>query len=282
MKIHIVIPAHNEEDCIAMMLESLVKQTLLPKKVIIVNDNSTDDTPKIISEFTSTYNWISTLNINTSTSHLPGSKVINAFYKGFETLNDDYDIICKFDADIILPNNYLENIVNLFRSDEKIGIAGGLAYIQKNDKWIYETISSKEHVRGPFKAYRKNCFKEIGGLKVSIGWDTIDVLLAQFYGWKVKTDKTLHVKHLKPTGITYNQKSKHLQGEAFYKMRYGFTLTLIASLKSAMNKRSLSYFTNTLKGFFKTKNNNQEYLVTKDQGEFIRNLRWKGIFKKIL
>ena len=282
MKIHIVIPAHNEEDCIAMMLESLVKQTLLPKKVIIVNDNSTDDTPKIISEFTSTYNWISTLNINTSTSHLPGSKVINAFYKGFETLNDDYDIICKFDADIILPNNYLENIVNLFRSDEKIGIAGGLAYIKKNDKWIYETISSKEHVRGPFKAYRKNCFKEIGGLKISIGWDTIDVLLAQFYGWKVKTDKTLHVKHLKPTGITYNQKSKHLQGEAFYKMRYGFTLTLIASLKSAMNKRSLSYFTNTLKGFFKTKNNNQEYLVTKDQGEFIRNLRWKGIFKKIL
>lgn len=264
-----------------MMLESLTNQTLLPKKVVIVNDNSSDGTAEIASKFSNNYNWITTINSTSSTSHIPGGKVINAFYKGFETLDDDYDIICKFDADIIIPDNYLENIVNLFKSDKKIGVAGGLAFIKKNDKWIYETVSSKNHVRGPFKAYRKDCFNDIGGLKKSIGWDTVDVLLAQFYGWTIKTNKTLHVKHLKPTGNTYDDTSKFLQGEAFYKMRYGFTLTFIASLKSAFNKKSFLYFSNTLRGYFKAKNNKQEFLVTKEQGGFIRNLRWKGIFKKL-
>ncbi len=281
MNIYIVIPAHNEEDCIAFMLESLADQTLLPKKVVIVNDNSTDDTAKTITEFTNKYSWITTINTTSSASHIPGSKVINAFYKGFETLDDQYDVICKFDADIIIPNNYLESIVNLFNSDENVGIAGGLAYIKKDDVWIYETISSKNHVRGPFKAYRKVCFKEIGGLKTSIGWDSVDVLLAQFYGWKVTTDKTLHVKHLKPTGKTYEGKSKFLQGEAFYKMRYGFILTFIASLKSAFNKRSFFYFSNTLQGYFKAKQNKPEFLVSKEQGKFIRDLRWTGILKKL-
>ena len=281
MNIYIVIPAHNEEDCITLMLESLANQTFLPKKVVVVNDNSTDETAKITSEFTNKFSWITTINTTSSASHIPGSKVINAFHKGLETLDDDYDIICKFDADIILPKNYLESIVKIFNSDESIGVAGGLAYIKKNSNWVYETISSKNHVRGPFKAYRKACFKEIGGLKASIGWDSVDVLLAQFFGWKVTTDKSLHVKHLKPTGKTYHKNSKYLQGEALYRMRFGIVLTVISALKSAINKRSLSFFTNTTTGYFKAKRHKLELLVTKEQGKFIRDLRWRNIFKKI-
>ena len=31
-----------------------------------------------------------------------------------------------------------------------------------------------------------------------MGWDTVDELLAKYYGWQILTDKTLKVKHLKP------------------------------------------------------------------------------------
>ena len=65
------------------------------------------------------------------------------------------------------------------------------------------------------------CFKEINGLKSSIGWDTVDVLLAQKKGWKIYTDKNLIVKHLKPTGHKYSIKSKLLQGQSLYIMRFG-------------------------------------------------------------
>jgi cellulose synthase/poly-beta-1,6-N-acetylglucosamine synthase-like glycosyltransferase len=264
------------------MLASLVNQTLLPKKVIVVNDNSTDNTQNIIDRFTANHSWLKSISIQSSKEHVPGSKVVNAFYKGLETLDNEYDIICKFDADIILPENYLQTIVTLFKNDKKIGIAGGLAYIEKNQKWVHENIASKNHVRGPIKAYRKDCFKAIGGLKKSIGWDTVDVLLAQYYGWKIKTDTTLHVKHLKPTGTSYNNKSRFLQGEAFFKMRYGLIITILAALKKGFKNRSLTLFFNDIKGFYRAKNNDLEYLVSEEEGKFIRKFRWKGIKSNIL
>jgi len=281
LKIYIVIPAHNEEDCIALMLESLTKQTILPQKVVVVNDHSTDNTQDIINTFTNNHHWLQSIQIQTSNQHIPGSKVIHAFNKGFETLDANYDIICKFDADIILPNHYLESIIALFNTNDHVGMAGGLAYIKKNNVWMYEEIASKNHVRGPIKAYRKNCFKAIGGLKKSIGWDTVDVMLAQYYGWEIKTNKSLIVKHLKPTGNSYHKNSKHLQGEAFYKMRYGFKLMLIATLKKGFKHYSFTQVINDVKGFLKAKSNNVNFIVTEEEGRFIRLLRWKGIRKKL-
>jgi len=264
------------------MLNSLVEQTLLPKKVVVVNDNSTDKTIEKLSPFTKKYDWITSLSITSSQEHIPGSKVINAFNQGLKVLDNEYDIICKFDADIILPNNYLESIDSLFKLDKTIGIAGGLAYIKKDKDWVYETISSKNHVRGPFKAYRKACFNAIGGLKESMGWDTVDVLLAQYYGWTIKTDKTLKVKHLKPTGKTYTKSSRYLQGEALYKMRFSFLLSCLFSIRNTISKRSLSYFFNTITGFFKAKRKNTDYIVTKTEGDFIRKHLWKSLRRKFI
>lgn len=127
MNFYIVIPAHNEEDYIAQTLESLVNQSVLPKKVVVVNDNSKDKTEAIVSSFCSKHSWITLVNYKSSNTHLPGSKVINAFYQGYNTLDDNYDVICKFDADIILPTNYLERIKMVFESNKSVGIAGGLA-----------------------------------------------------------------------------------------------------------------------------------------------------------
>jgi len=281
MNFYIIIPAHNEEGTIGLTLESLVNQTLQPKRVVVVNDNSSDKTPQIISTYTEKYGWISSINITSSNEHIPGAKVVNAFYKGLEVLDHNYDIICKYDADIIFPNDYLESISKLFKSDEKIGIAGGIPFIKKNDTWVFEKVASKSHVRGPLKSYRKQCFNDIGGLKKSVGWDSIDVLLAQYFGWKVQTNKELYVKHLKPTGKTYSKNTRHLRGEGLYKMRFGFILTIIASLKSAFNKRSGAYFLNSVIGYFKAKREKQAFLVDEKQGIFIRQLHWNNIRKKL-
>lgn len=282
MNFYIVIPAHNEEKFLKQTLDSLAKQTLLPKQLVVVNDDSTDKTQEIINEYVKEHHWVSSISISSSKEHIPGSKVVNAFYKGLETLDENYDVICKYDADLIFPENYLESISNLFQSDAKIGIAGGLPYIESNGEWIFEKIASKNHVRGPLKAYRKNCFQDINGLKSSIGWDTIDVLIAQYNGWKIATNKTLHVKHLKPTGNSYTSKSKYLQGEALYKMRFGFVLSFLSALKSSINRKQASYFFNTIKGYFIAKRNHTPFVVTKKEGDFIRKFRYKNMLKKIL
>ena len=280
MNFYIIIPAHNEADSIGLTLYSLVNQTLKPKQIVVVNDNSTDKTASVVNRYALKHPFITLVNNKSSNQHLPGSKIINAFYKGYETLDEEYDVICKFDADLIFPDNYLEQLALHFKNNDRLGMVSGFCYIQKNEAWVLENLTNKDHIRGALKAYRKDCFLEIGKLKPSMGWDTVDELLAKYYDWQILTDESLQVKHLKPTGISYNKASKYLQGGAMYKMRYGFIITLISALKLAYKKGSFTLFIDYIAGYFKAKKEKIGFLVSEEEGEFIRNLRWKGIFKK--
>lgn len=281
MTYKIIIPAYNEEKFIALTLQSIVNQSVLPQKVVIVNDNSTDKTAEIVKDFANTHSFFSLININSSAVHLPGSKVIQAFNKGLETIDENYDFIVKLDADLILPSNYFETIIKHFQSDASIGMVGGFAYIEKNNNWILENLTDKDHIRGAFKAYRKECFLQIGKLKPAMGWDTVDELLCRYYGWKIKTDETLKVKHLKPTGANYNKSARYKQGEAFYKLGYGFVITAIASAKLALKKKKPLLFLDYMIGFWKAKSSNMPMLVTKEQAKFVRKYRWQKMRSKL-
>ena len=282
MKVCVIIPVFNEQDFIKKSVESLIDQTIKPTEVIYVNDNSTDNSKNIIKNLIGKYEWIRVIDHKSFQEHVPGSKVIEAFNFGLKNLETQFDIICKFDGDIILPKNYIEKIIEIFNEKEKVGIAGGNLYVLKNGKWIYENIAAKTHVRGPIKAYRAECFNDINALKSSIGWDTVDVLLAQKKGWLIYTDKNLIVKHLKPTGQKYSLHSKMLQGESLYKMRFGFILSILSLLKSSLNNYSLSRLFFGLIGYCVSFLKQKPFIVTDEEGVYIRNFRWKVIYKKYL
>ena len=282
MKVCVIIPVFNEQDFIKKSVESLIDQTIKPTEVIYVNDNSTDNSKNIIKNLIGKCEWIRVIDHKSFQEHVPGSKVIEAFNFGLKNLETQFDIICKFDGDIILPKNYIEKIIEIFNEKEKVGIAGGNLYVLKNGKWIYENIAAKTHVRGPIKAYRAECFNDINALKSSIGWDTVDVLLAQKKGWLIYTDKNLIVKHLKPTGQKYSLHSKILQGESLYKMRFGFILSILSLLKSSLNNYSLSRLFFGLIGYCVSFLKQKPFIVTDEEGVYIRNIRWKVIYKKYL
>jgi glycosyltransferase involved in cell wall biosynthesis len=281
MKYYIIIPAYNEEAFMALTLQSLVEQTVLPSKIVVVNDNSTDSTAEIVTSFSEKFPFITLVNKKSDAIHLPGSKVIQAFHEGEKHIDDNYDIIVKVDADLIFPNNYFETIIKHFQSDAKIGMAGGFCYIKKNGDWILENLTDKDHIRGALKAYRKETYKQIGGLKPAMGWDTVDELLCKFYNWKVVTDESLHVKHLKPTGASYNKAARYKQGEAFYSLGYGFFITTIASLKLASRKGKPFLFIDYIMGFWKAKSSGKQLFVTSEQAKWIRNYRWKKMKEKL-
>lgn len=282
MRIYIVIPAHNEAEFLRGTLESLIRQSRLPEKLVVVDDMSTDKTASIAEEFARKNDFISVIKTSSSGEHLPGSKVINAFYAGYNSLDEDYDIICKFDADLIFPPDYLKTIQDHFKEDPRTGMAGGFCVIQKENKWLLENLTDKDHIRGALKSYRKECFLQIGGLQPAMGWDTVDELLAQYHGWRIRTDASLLVKHLKPTGKTYNPSSKYRQGEAFYRLRYGWLISLIASAKLAFLKKDLSLFRDYISGYQKARKEKQPFLVSREEGRFIRDLRWRKMRRKLL
>lgn len=282
MKFYIIIPAHNEEEYIGSTLDSLATQTVKPEKLVVVNDNSTDKTEEIVNGYVEEYKFISIINKVSSDKHIPGSKIINAFNKGLESIDDKYDVICKFDADLIFPLNYLENIAQQFRADPKTGMVGGFCYVEENRKWVLEGLTNKDHIRGALKAYKKECFQAIGGLRNAMGWDTADELLAQYYGWNVITVESLHVKHLKPTGHRYTKNIKNAHAEALYRIRFGMMLTFLYALKTTFKRRNLSILFEIIKGYWIAKSNPDiNYIVNEEEGRFIRQHRWKNIRNRL-
>ncbi len=282
MRLAIIIPAHNEEQFIAKTLDSLLQQSYKAASIVVVNDHSTDGTAQIVEQLAQVNRHVNLINNTSSNKNVPGTKVINAFNIGLQSLDSiQYDIICKFDADLIFPPDYIEQIVGVFEANRKAGIVAGHCSVEIDGAWQLENATNKDHVRGALKAYRRGCFEQIEGLKPSIGWDTVDEMLARFYGWDVVTIPHLHVKHLKPTGASYHAGAQLLQGEAFYKIRYGWLLTAITAAKMAWNKKDMTVFKYYLKGYRIAKQKNLEPLVTAAQGNFIRSYRWRGIKAKL-
>lgn len=282
MNYYVIIPAHNEGTFLADTLNSVVSQSLLPKKVVVVNDNSTDNTQQIINQFSSRHPFITSVKLDTNPDHLPGGKVIYAFNQGLKKVDEAYDFIVKLDADIILPENYFEKLTFIFAGHPEVGIAGGFIFEKDaQGAWKLNHPMNKKHVRGAIKAISKNCFKAIGGFKTAMGWDTVDELLAQYNGFEIYTDQTLMVKHLRPVGKNYDEKASLLQGEAMYTMRYGFWISMIASLKMAWKQRSIKVFQNNFFGYSKASMENKPYLVNEKEGKYIRKLRWTNIKSKL-
>lgn len=253
----------------------------MPQEVIVVDDNSSDNTSQLVQDFIKDFTFFKIVKTTTENIHLPGAKVIQAFKHGYNHISKDFDIIVKLDADLILPLNYFEEVIKHFKSDEKIGMVGGFAYILKNNNWVLESLTNDDHIRGAFKSYRKKCFDDIGGLSPNMGWDTLDEMLTRYYGWQIKTDKSLKVKHLKPTGAAYHQKNKGKQGFVFYQLGYGFWLTLIATFKLNIKKKKFSFICHDLKTFLIAVYQSKSKLVNADQQKFIQNYRWQQIKNKL-
>lgn len=280
MRISIILPAHNEEKYLTQCLDSFVAQTYPPNELIIVDDNSTDATFSIAKKYSENHDWIRVLQHTSAPTHLPGKKVIDAFNFGLKHASA-FEIIGKFDADIILPTHYFEQMRNHFQSNWLLGMCSGLLYVEKNGAWVYESIADKNHVRGPIKLYLKACFEKIGGLREGVGWDTVDVLLAKYHQFETLTDPELAVKHLRPTGHGYSIKKQQAKGKALYQMRYGLVLTKIAALKMAIQAKSPVLFFQILIGYCKGVLGNLPRFVNKEEGAFIRRYRWSGIRNKL-
>lgn len=282
MRFLIIIPAHNEESNLPFTLDSLQQQSCKDFKVVIVNDGSTDRTAEVIRKYTETDSRFETVNLQKS-EHQPGSKVVHAFKNGLQTQAiDEFDIICKFDADIILPENYLTSVETAFTAHPEFGLVGGLLYIEKDRNWIYEGNSNKHHVRGPMKAYRKECFIQIGGLRETLGWDNIDSILLDNLGWKEVVLPELHVKLIKVKGADYTIRPADYYGRYFYFLGLNRFLAYIASSKEAMKSKSVSFFFDIIKSYEDCRSKKLELKITKEEQKAVNDQRWKMLKKKWL
>lgn len=275
------MPVYNEAAHLDQVLQSFVNQTTPCDLLILVNDGSTDQSGEILERWAEQYSWIEVISSEKKSQYSPGQKVVQAFYRGFEYLQElekknalRVSLIGKFDGDVVLPKDYFDKLKSAFNKNNKLGMASGLLYIEKNGSWIYEQIAKKQKVRGPVKLYRKECFDQIGGLKPCLGWDSIDQWLTLYWDWEVKTLPELKVKHLKATAQVYSPGQLSNQGLAFAHMGYGFFLSLLSLIKLGLHYKNITMVLSGLKVYWL---NRLALMVTKKQARFIRKSLWRSI-----
>lgn len=99
-KVSIVIPVYNEASYIADCLQSIQDQTVLPFEVIVVDNNSTDDTAQIARSFPF-------VRVVTE----PQQGIVYARNAGFNAAQGD--IIGRIDADTQLHESWVENVTDI-------------------------------------------------------------------------------------------------------------------------------------------------------------------------
>lgn len=274
MKYVIITPAKDEGEYIEQTLKSVCLQTLKPDLWIIVNDGSSDNTASIVRTYQTKCPWIKLVNKeNKFEKRLSGAKVVRAFYRGYDELEtNNYEFIVKLDADLILPENYFEKVSATFEENEKIGLCGGYCVAEKNGRLVKDR-TAKDHIRGALKAYRKQCFEDIGGLKPVLGWDGLDEMTTEYLGWKIK-QLPIEVVHLRKTRKEYAPLSYLVDyGIAYYRIGYGAILTILKAIFWAFRKPYFIGGFAFLSGYIIALARGEERIGDKDMRKFFRKFK---------
>lgn len=225
----LITPAHNEEAFIDKTIESVIHQTILPVKWVIVNDGSTDKTPEIIRDYVVQYPWIEMADMRPRRDRSFAAKVV-AFNAGFERVKDlDYDIIGNLDADITFEKDHFEFLIAKFSEDPTLGVAGT---VFREDGYSSEkdSFEGHKHVSGQCQLFRRECWNDIGGYVPhrAGGIDWMAVTTARMKGWKTESFRErwfFHHRHLGTAerGVlsslfSYGQKDYYLGGHPVWEV----------------------------------------------------------------
>src|SRR4051812_6888275 len=113
MSAYVVISAvKDEQRHVETTLQSMLAQTILPMRWVIVDDGSCDLTPEIVQSYAARCPWISLLRLAREGTRQPGSPVVRAFNAGFELVRQDrFEFVVKLDCDLRLPPTYFEELL---------------------------------------------------------------------------------------------------------------------------------------------------------------------------
>lgn len=196
----LVTPARNEEAFIELTIQSVIAQTVRPLRWVIVSDGSTDRTDDIVRRYAEEHDWIELVRMPERAERHFGGKVVS-FQEGYQRLNGlPYDIVGNLDADLSFDSDYFEFLLDRFRDDALLGVAG-TPFSEDNKTYDYR-FSSKDHVSGACQLFRRQCYEDFGGyvpLKGG-GIDSLAVVAARMKGWRTRTFTEKVIRHHRPMG----------------------------------------------------------------------------------
>src|SRR5436305_7567635 len=225
----LITPARNEEAFIEKTLASMVAQTVLPLRWVIVDDGSKDRTADVVQTYASRCLWIDLVRREPRPQrHFAGK--VEAFNAGLARLGAiDFEIIGNLDADLSFDRDYLEFLLRKFAEDPKLGVAG-TPFLENGYDSARDSFEGESHVAGGCQLFRRQCFEEIGGYVPNRagGIDWVAVTTARMKGWKTRSFSEKRFHHYRALGtaergglsalFSYGQKDYYLGGSPVWQV----------------------------------------------------------------
>jgi biofilm PGA synthesis N-glycosyltransferase PgaC len=234
----LITPAHNEEAFIEKTLASMVAQTRLPERWVIVDDGSTDRTAQIVEGYASRHQWIELFRRPVRSDRSFAGKV-HAFNAGLERVRSlEFDVIGNLDADLSFDPEYLGFLIGKFAEDLRLGVAGTPFTEDDGYDTARDSFEGENHVAGGCQLFRRQCFEEVGGYIPNRGGgiDWIAVTTARMKGWKTRSFPEKRFHHYRSLGtagrssmaasFSYGEKDYYLGGSPVWQLfRVAYRMT---------------------------------------------------------
>ena len=183
----VVIPCYNDGAFIMDALNSILRQTVLPERIIIIDDGSGAETISVLK---------SIKNNIVEVVYQSNQGVCTARNNGIEKATSSY--ILTLDADDIFEPTFIEKAKHILDSDMKVGVvcchykefgnrSKNKDIIKPKGKIIQDFLVKNNGVASAL--FRKKCWEEVKGYDVSFDkgyedWDFWLSVLSQ--GWEMR------------------------------------------------------------------------------------------------
>lgn len=201
----VISPLHNEEAHVSRLVDSMSAQTRPPDLWLVVDDGSTDDTPRLLAELAPSLPFMRVLSVpQRADSAGPDRLAVALEARAFnwalgQVAADEFDFIGKLDGDIELVPEHFERVLEEFAGDRALGICGSAIAEVRGSTWRV-AITPPHFVHGAVKLYSRECFTAIGGIREQLGWDIVDEASARLRGFRTGAVSGLVARHHRQSG----------------------------------------------------------------------------------
>ena len=190
--VSIIIPVKNGEEFLERCLSSIFNQEGINFEVIVVNNESTDNSKDVAEKF--------------------DVKIVESKGKSAAAVRNDgakcaeFDIIGFLDADCVVPEGWVFSAYKLLKQEAEYGCVGGGCFADPFGTWVQKAWALSEPapssvvkaLPGASMFFHKKNFQQIGGFNTDLISAEDDEICARVIesGKKIYRDDSLWVIHL--------------------------------------------------------------------------------------
>ena len=143
MKVSVIVPVYNEEKYITACLEHLLDQEVMADEIIVINNNCTDHTLKLLKKFPVTI------------VHEKTQGISHARNKGFDTATGT--IIARTDGDTQVPRDWVKRIKETFKDPDVIALTGPAKFYDVPEVFQVSKVPMKLFFSTFRNTFQHNC-----------------------------------------------------------------------------------------------------------------------------